>query len=433
MILDNIDTFEQLKERIHTLYDIEIDTAEISESGAGSLTYFVNAGSEKYVVKYPSNTEINNPQVEVRVCELLIERGLPVCRFVKNKSGSYLSTDENGRLFTVQRFFEGITYQYNRVPVQNQSASARMLARIHAAMSDIEDLPIGIGEDFLKYSSPKNTYQSYLDTRDRAEKIGREDILKGIRSNMRIISEMTEYHFDIKRFTVGNTHGDYMISQLIWDKDTIKGVIDFTCACKHPYIWEIMRSYFFMAPEVADGEVNISALINYISAYLEEGKLNSYDIENAGKFYLYFLAVCNFYGQYFASTANNREIYLEQAKMSSKLLVWFASNITELNNELSLLSEREKAKAKIKNFYNTEGKLISYPSKRPLRLLALGKIAEYFENGRDYTEKEVNEIIKENIVFSAVEMVRRELYDLRFMNRTKDGARYWREDNLPRS
>ena len=64
------------------------------------------------------------------------------------------------------------------------------------------------------------------------------------------------------------------------------------------------------------------------------GTLNSYDIENAGNLYFYFLAVCNFYGQYYDSLSRNRYIYLEQANMSSKLLVWFGKNIDALNDRL---------------------------------------------------------------------------------------------------
>jgi len=86
--------------RIYKLYDIEIVSMEISENGAGSFTYFVTAGKDKYVVKYPSDNEINNLEVEIAVCEKLLENNIPACRFIKNKSGKMISTDESGRHFT---------------------------------------------------------------------------------------------------------------------------------------------------------------------------------------------------------------------------------------------------------------------------------------------------------------------------------------------
>ncbi len=48
--------------------------------------------------------------------------------------------------------------------------------------------------------------------------------------------------------------------------------------------------------------------------------LNRYDIENAGNLFYYFLAVCDFYGQYYQAHSRNRNIYLEQAQLSAKLL-----------------------------------------------------------------------------------------------------------------
>ena len=63
---------------------------------------------------------MNNPDEEVRICEKLLEKGIPVCRFIPNKQGKMISTDENGRKFTLQYFYEGITYGYNEAPVDLQ-------------------------------------------------------------------------------------------------------------------------------------------------------------------------------------------------------------------------------------------------------------------------------------------------------------------------
>ena len=43
-------------------YNFEVTKIEKSAVGAGSDTYFVTCDSGKYVVKFPSVSEINNPQ-----------------------------------------------------------------------------------------------------------------------------------------------------------------------------------------------------------------------------------------------------------------------------------------------------------------------------------------------------------------------------------
>lgn len=89
--------------------------------------------------------------------------------------------------------------------------------------------------------------------------------------------------------------------------------------------------------------------------------------------------------------------------------------------------DNEQYKKKAAGFFNDEGLLVKLPGKRPVRMIVLAKIADRFEFGRDYTEKEVNSIIKSCIAFEDIETVRRELYDMYFLGRERDGSRYWRE------
>ena len=419
--------FEQLRMRIYKLYDIEIESMETSENGAGGLTYFVKADDKKLVVKYPSDNEMNNPDVEIRVCERLLEKGIPACRFIPNKQGKMISTDENGRRFTLQHFYEGVTYEYHEAPVHLQSQAASFLAKIHNAMKDMEDIPVGIGADFFTYRKPEYMKDIYADTLKQALEKNDTAIANRIRSNMRIVDAMPAYHFDINRFSCGNTHGDYMISQMIWQDAELSGIIDWTCTCIHPYIWEIVRSYLFMAPETKQGEINTDALVRYISEYMKHGSLNSYDIENAGNLYFYFLAVCNFYGQYYDSISGNRHIYLQQAEMAAGLLVWFEDHIDELNGKLRELSLQLAYQKKMGNYYDSEGRLLQYPTKKPMRIIALTKIADCFEWDRKYTEKEVNAIIQQNIAFSDIELILREMFQLKLIGRLRDGSAYWRE------
>ena len=83
---------------------------------------------------------------------------------------------------------------------------------------------------------------------------------------------------------------------------------------------------------------------------------------------------------------------------------------------------------KLRRYYTDGDRLTQYPQKRPMRILALLRIAGRFETGRLYTEKEVNEIIKSAIDFNDVEMVRRELFEYKLLGRRRDGSAYWAEE-----
>ena len=113
--------------------------------------------------------------------------------------------------------------------------------------------------------------------------------------------------------------------------------------------------------------------------------------------------------------------------MASQLLKWFENHINELNDKLHELSLQVTYQKKMANYYDSQGRLIQYPAKKPMRVIALTKIADCFEYGRKYTEKEVNEIIKHNISFSDIELIRREMFQLKLIGRLRDGSEYWKE------
>lgn len=85
----------------------------------------------------------------------------------------------------------------------------------------------------------------------------------------------------------------------------------------------------------------------------------------------------------------------------------------------------EKYSKKLQNYYDEEGLLIQYPTKRPMRVIALERIAAKFEFEKKYTEKQINETIMNCIDFSDVELIRRELFQYGMINRLRDGSEYW--------
>lgn len=81
----------------------------------------------------------------------------------------------------------------------------------------------------------------------------------------------------------------------------------------------------------------------------------------------------------------------------------------------------------LERFIDDEGKIKQLPAKKEPRLVVLSYLAEKFEEGRDYTEKEVNAIIDGWHTFGDYFLLRRELIDWGLMRRERDGSRYWRE------
>ena len=323
-----------LQEFIKNVWGLTPNKIEKSKVGAGSDTYFITCNEGKYVLKFPSQSEINLPEREAHLCTYLLGQGMPVSEFIKSKKETYIVDDELGRKCHMQKFVEGITYEYNRAPQWLMKKSAQRLGEIHRVLKNYPDLPEGIGKNFFQYMTPENALNSYLQTLELARKNEDTDIEEDLLYRIQLIERFPKFNFDLERLTCQNTHGDYMIEQLICGEDDILAIIDWTCACKHPVIWEIMRSYVYASPKCEEGKIDINELISYVEAYLSYAPLKRYDREQLGNLFYYQIVVCDYYRQYYESQADNRGIYLKQAKLSTKLMKWFEENSNKLRHEL---------------------------------------------------------------------------------------------------
>ncbi len=84
----------------------------------------------------------------------------------------------------------------------------------------------------------------------------------------------------------------------------------------------------------------------------------------------------------------------------------------------------EKAQKILKAYLNADGSIKQIPS-QPVKLsVILNYLVEHFEIGKNYTEKEVNILLRRFNEDTAA--LRRYLVDAGMLNREGDGSRYWR-------
>ena len=76
----------------------------------------------------------------------------------------------------------------------------------------------------------------------------------------------------------------------------------------------------------------------------------------------------------------------------------------------------------VRNFLTTDGRLRTMPAKRSKRLLVLDHVAQRFEPGGMYAEKDVNAILEH--VHPDYAALRRALVDEEFL--TRENNVYWR-------
>lgn len=94
--------------------------------------------------------------------------------------------------------------------------------------------------------------------------------------------------------------------------------------------------------------------------------------------------------------------------------VTFGSAFMEITEQLANYLDKDHIKVK------------SWPAKDSRQTLVLEFLADKFEMGRIYTEKEVNQILNDHHTFGDPALLRRELYIKKFLDRELDGSKYWK-------
>lgn len=142
-----------------------------------------------------------------------------------------------------------------------------------------------------------------------------------------------------------------------------------------------------------------------------------------------------------ASTIRHQKFTFREKAKQSKLYLAVFENVFEdrTTNEEAIvaihdhaiyyddryvITEQEKAHVLATFFESMKPlKLKVFSPKEKNKVVILAKIAEQFALGRNYTEKEVNQILKP--VYDDYITIRRYLIMYGFMDRTKDGSSYW--------
>lgn len=82
-------------------------------------------------------------------------------------------------------------------------------------------------------------------------------------------------------------------------------------------------------------------------------------------------------------------------------------------------------------FFDPAGRLIRWPSKRSQQELCLWVIWSRLPARQVFTEKEMDQLLKDNHLFGDHTLIRRWLCDYGMMNRTRDGREYRRVEKRP--
>ena len=236
------------------------------------------------------------------------------------------------KYITLQKYIKGKQGHFNKGNLKELHDSAVRLTEIINSMRDLEFQLPNYNLNLFESKEIENLNQKYLDLilSTNSKKIKTELFNKKFLLNK--IKRISFY--ELEKMTILNSHGDYTVSQFIYNKDnSIDVVLDFITAKHMPIAWEIIRSYIYIDKKYRHGKFNIENFILYVKTINNLLPLNKYDLTYMIYIYYIYLLKSTFgYEQYICNKRNKK--YLRIAKNNYWQCLFFDKNIEFITNRL---------------------------------------------------------------------------------------------------
>src|SRR6266581_9552307 len=90
----------------------------------------------------------------------------------------------------------------------------------------------------------------------------------------------------------------------------------------------------------------------------------------------------------------------------------------------SQIMDRASLPRELRPFMDDHGRLKQWPTRQKVQRMSVGYLATRFQPGREYSEREVNELLMDWHTFRDWALLRRVMFDWGLIDRERDGSRY---------
>jgi Ser/Thr protein kinase RdoA (MazF antagonist) len=199
-----------------------------------------------------------------------------------------------GRVFQLQSFIAGSRYRKFEAPDWLKRELPSCLSSIVRSLRSFPRLPNGYGDWFARDLPARARY--FEEFAERAKRVpwlppdARTRLAESAARRVAAIRAVAEWKLSQIPFTVGNTHGDYSVLQVIGAGSAIRAVVDFARASSLPLAWELARSFSYLDEGSRDGGIDPIALRAHVRVFEETIPLSDADKAHMLDLYAYQLA-----------------------------------------------------------------------------------------------------------------------------------------------
>lgn len=312
-------------------YGLQVNKVKYVNNGSANLFHLFCDCGEYMLKEHQEKFNKGDIEREYKIYQHLSLKGFRVPKYVLSVTGN-IFIDYQGKYIILQEYIKGKTGQFNNGNKKELRDCAIKLVEIINSMRDLDLILPTYNLNLLDHREIQDLNQKYsnLILSTNSKKIKSELLLKkDLLNNVKKI-----YPCKLEKMTILNSHGDYTVSQFIYNKDkNIEVVLDFITAKYMPIAWEIIRSYIYIDKKYRHGKFNFDNFITYVQTINDILPLNKYDLKYMVYiYYIYILKSTFGYEQYIIDKKGRK--YLKIARNNYWQCLFLTKNIEFITNRL---------------------------------------------------------------------------------------------------
>ncbi|MBI5401704.1 phosphotransferase [Candidatus Wolfebacteria bacterium] len=233
-----------------------IKIKKLRSAGMMNNIFIAENRFNKYIIKVYKRNNIKKIISEHKLLALISTSIPESISYINNASNkTYTFSNKLKNYFGVYKYTEGESLnQPRKVSLRQISKIANTLQKFQVLLRDVKNINKGvihrnIGEEFR--NNVKNLKRVVKVLKNKKKLNSKEKVIQEVLSKkLKSISEddINNIKF-ISQSSAGIIHGDFAPSNLIFNKKSIKRVLDWENSCIYNYVWEIFRSMCYCSNE----------------------------------------------------------------------------------------------------------------------------------------------------------------------------------------
>lgn len=328
----------KIKNILKEQYNILAEEIIPIDKGTSNL-YKIKAKDKNYILKeFQSKRNKETVEKEIGVINYLKLQNINIPTYLKTVNGLYYTENEQ-RVIILEEYIDGYTIEDNEANYKETIKSAEVLGKMVKQLNKYLKLS---DENIIEEQFSKNALQvgikklEELEKEIKSDNIYKNKIIVDLDEKINISKELlNKFDFNfLDKITITNSHGDYCLQQLIYNKQNEVTVIDFEKTKSLPIIWEVMRSYSYISKKCKNGEIDIDELVEYVNEFNKYFKLNKFDLKYAPHIYLIQIVRSTFGYREFINDYNQEDL-IHFAFFRTNLCRYLYNNLDEISLRLS--------------------------------------------------------------------------------------------------